>query len=95
MTKLDDQITFDFTGSSEQTDGFVNCSFGAPAGDVTAHTIRPIVRRRASASRAAPKVRSVASPKLAETNVFAGQKPAAWCHAGGEALAVGLSKRTV
>ncbi|MFD4195652.1 hydantoinase B/oxoprolinase family protein [Amycolatopsis thermoflava] len=42
MTKLDDQITFDFTGSSEQTDGFVNCSFGALVGSV-ATAIVPIL----------------------------------------------------
>ncbi|WP_190820276.1 hydantoinase B/oxoprolinase family protein [Saccharopolyspora pogona] len=42
MTKRDDQITFDFTGSSEQTDGFVNCSYGALVGSV-ATAIVPIL----------------------------------------------------
>ncbi|MFH8462489.1 hydantoinase B/oxoprolinase family protein [Streptomyces sp. NPDC017991] len=42
MTKRDDQVTFDFTGSSEQTDGFVNCSYGALVGSV-ASAIVPIL----------------------------------------------------
>ncbi|WP_021591554.1 hydantoinase B/oxoprolinase family protein [Actinomadura welshii] len=42
MTKSGDQITFDFTGSSEQTDGFVNCSYGALVGSV-ATAIVPIL----------------------------------------------------
>lgn len=42
MTKRDDQITFDFTGSSEQTDGFVNCSYGALVGSV-ASAVVPIL----------------------------------------------------
>ncbi|MEU3271174.1 hydantoinase B/oxoprolinase family protein [Saccharomonospora sp. NPDC006951] len=42
MTKRDNQITFDFTGSSEQTDGFVNCSYGALVGSV-ASAIVPIL----------------------------------------------------
>ncbi|MFE1801485.1 hydantoinase B/oxoprolinase family protein [Streptomyces sp. NPDC059517] len=42
MTKHDDQVTFDFTGSSEQTDGFVNCSYGALVGSV-ASAIVPIL----------------------------------------------------
>ncbi|MEU6644015.1 hydantoinase B/oxoprolinase family protein [Saccharomonospora sp. NPDC046836] len=42
MTKRDTQITFDFTGSSEQTDGFVNCSYGALVGSV-ATAIVPIL----------------------------------------------------
>ncbi|WP_427889122.1 hydantoinase B/oxoprolinase family protein [Kribbella sp. GL6] len=42
MTKRDDQITFDFSGSSEQTDGFVNCSYGALVGSV-ATAVVPIL----------------------------------------------------
>jgi len=42
MTKRAGQITFDFTGSSEQTDGFVNCSYGALVGSV-ASAIVPIL----------------------------------------------------
>lgn len=42
MTKRGDQVTFDFTGSSEQTDGFVNCSYGATVGSV-ASAIVPIL----------------------------------------------------
>ncbi|TXL85812.1 hydantoinase B/oxoprolinase family protein [Streptomyces sp. IB2014 016-6] len=42
MTKRDKQITFDFTGSSEQTDGFVNCSYGALVGSV-ASAVVPIL----------------------------------------------------
>jgi len=42
MTKRGDQITFDFTGSSEQTDGFINCSYGALVGSV-ATAIVPIL----------------------------------------------------
>ncbi|WP_033290969.1 hydantoinase B/oxoprolinase family protein [Amycolatopsis jejuensis] len=42
MTKRDEQITFDFTGSSEQTDGFINCSYGALVGSV-ASAIVPIL----------------------------------------------------
>ncbi|MEU5702178.1 hydantoinase B/oxoprolinase family protein [Streptomyces aurantiacus] len=42
MTKRDDQITFDFTGSAEQTDGFVNCSYGALVGSV-ATAVVPIL----------------------------------------------------
>lgn len=42
MTKRDDGITFDFSGSSEQTDGFVNCSFGALVGSV-ASAVVPIL----------------------------------------------------
>ncbi|GAA3569112.1 hydantoinase B/oxoprolinase family protein [Amycolatopsis ultiminotia] len=42
MTKRGDEITFDFTGSSEQTDGFVNCSYGALVGSV-ASAIVPIL----------------------------------------------------
>ncbi|MFD8158051.1 hydantoinase B/oxoprolinase family protein [Streptomyces malaysiensis] len=42
MTKRGEQITFDFTGSSEQTDGFVNCSYGALVGSV-ATAVVPIL----------------------------------------------------
>ncbi|TQM36772.1 hydantoinase B/oxoprolinase family protein [Pseudonocardia cypriaca] len=42
MTKRDSQITFDFTGSSEQTGGFVNCSYGALVGSV-ASAVVPIL----------------------------------------------------
>ena len=42
MTKRDDQISFDFTGSAEQTDGFVNCSYGALVGSV-ATAVVPIL----------------------------------------------------
>ncbi|MFF0144924.1 N-methylhydantoinase B [Amycolatopsis sulphurea] len=42
MTKREDQITFDFSGSSEQTDGFVNCSYGALVGSV-ATAVVPIL----------------------------------------------------
>ncbi|ASR35761.1 hydantoinase [Prauserella marina] len=42
MTKRDNQITFDFAGSAEQTDGFVNCSYGALVGSV-ASAIVPIL----------------------------------------------------
>ncbi|MGW6457171.1 hydantoinase B/oxoprolinase family protein [Streptomyces sp. NPDC055078] len=42
MTKRGEQITFDFTGSSEQTDGFVNCSYGALVGSI-ATAIVPIL----------------------------------------------------
>ncbi|OZF42605.1 hydantoinase B/oxoprolinase family protein [Rhodococcus sp. 14-2470-1a] len=34
MTKADSDITFDFTESSDQTGGFVNCSYGAAMGFV-------------------------------------------------------------
>lgn len=34
MTKRGTQISFDFAGSSKQTDGFVNCSYGALVGSV-------------------------------------------------------------
>lgn len=34
LTKSGDQITFDFTESSDQTAGFVNCSYGALLGSV-------------------------------------------------------------
>lgn len=42
MVKSGGQITFDFTGSSEQTDGFVNCSYGALVGSV-ASAVVPIL----------------------------------------------------
>lgn len=42
MTKRDSQIMFDFTGSSEQTGGFVNCSYGALVGSV-ASAVVPIL----------------------------------------------------
>ncbi|WP_446033657.1 hydantoinase B/oxoprolinase family protein [Streptomyces olivaceus] len=42
MTKRGTQVTFDFTGSSEQTDGFVNCSYGALVGSV-ASAVVPIL----------------------------------------------------
>ncbi|AXK35340.1 hydantoinase B/oxoprolinase family protein [Streptomyces armeniacus] len=42
MTKRDRQVSFDFTGSSEQTDGFINCSYGALVGSV-ASAIVPIL----------------------------------------------------
>ncbi|MGC2942594.1 hydantoinase B/oxoprolinase family protein [Brevibacterium sp. FAM 24638] len=42
MTKTGDHIDFDFTGSSPQTDGFVNCSFGALVGSV-ASAVVPIL----------------------------------------------------
>ncbi|KAA9152778.1 hydantoinase B/oxoprolinase family protein [Amycolatopsis acidicola] len=42
MTKRGEQVTFDFTGSSEQTDGFINCSYGALVGSV-ASAIVPIL----------------------------------------------------
>lgn len=42
MTKSGDQIDFDFTGSSPQTDGFVNCSYGALVGSV-ASAVVPIL----------------------------------------------------
>jgi N-methylhydantoinase B len=42
MTKQGSQITFDFTGSSEQTGGFVNCSYGALVGSV-ASAVVPIL----------------------------------------------------
>lgn len=42
MTKTADRIDFDFTGSSPQTDGFVNCSFGALVGSV-ASAVVPIL----------------------------------------------------
>lgn len=42
MTKQDSQITFDFAGSSAQTNGFVNCSYGALVGSV-ASAIVPIL----------------------------------------------------
>ncbi|MFC5230946.1 hydantoinase B/oxoprolinase family protein [Pseudonocardia zijingensis] len=42
MTKRGSQITFDFTGSSEQTGGFVNCSYGALVGSV-ASAVVPIL----------------------------------------------------
>lgn len=42
MTKKGDHIDFDFTGSSQQTDGFVNCSFGALVGSV-ASAVVPIL----------------------------------------------------
>ncbi|MBB4682676.1 hydantoinase B/oxoprolinase family protein [Amycolatopsis jiangsuensis] len=42
MTKRADGISFDFTGSSEQTDGFVNCSYGALVGSV-ASAVVPIL----------------------------------------------------
>ncbi|MYW93619.1 hydantoinase B/oxoprolinase family protein [Amycolatopsis rubida] len=42
MTKRENQITFDFSGSSEQTGGFVNCSYGALVGSV-ATAVVPIL----------------------------------------------------
>jgi N-methylhydantoinase B len=42
MTKTDDQITFDFSETSPQTNGFVNCSLGATIGSV-ASAVVPIV----------------------------------------------------
>ncbi|QSE87318.1 hydantoinase B/oxoprolinase family protein (plasmid) [Rhodococcus pseudokoreensis] len=42
MTKSDDQITFDFSDSSDQTGGFVNCSYGALLGSL-ASAIVPIL----------------------------------------------------
>ncbi|OUZ12287.1 hydantoinase [Aeromicrobium sp. PE09-221] len=42
MTKAAGQITFDFSGSSDQTDGFVNCSYGALVGSV-ASAVVPIL----------------------------------------------------
>jgi N-methylhydantoinase B len=42
MTKRGSQITFDFAGSSEQTGGFVNCSYGALVGSV-ASAVVPIL----------------------------------------------------
>lgn len=42
MTKTGDRIKFDFSGSSPQTDGFVNCSFGALVGSV-ASAVVPIL----------------------------------------------------
>ncbi|WP_260681019.1 hydantoinase B/oxoprolinase family protein [Arthrobacter sp. KBS0703] len=42
MIKSGSQITFDFTGSSEQTNGFVNCSYGALVGGV-ASAVVPIL----------------------------------------------------
>ncbi|MCI2420034.1 hydantoinase B/oxoprolinase family protein [Saccharopolyspora sp. K220] len=42
MTVAGDRITFDFTGSSPQTDGFVNCSYGALVGSL-ASAVVPIL----------------------------------------------------
>lgn len=42
MTKRENQITFDFSDSSDQTAGFVNCSYGALLGSV-ASAIVPIL----------------------------------------------------
>ncbi|MFC5731558.1 MULTISPECIES: hydantoinase B/oxoprolinase family protein [Nocardioides] len=42
MTVADDSITFDFEGSSPQTDGFVNCSYGALVGSI-ASAVVPIL----------------------------------------------------
>lgn len=42
LTKAGDQVTFDFTGSSAQTGGFVNCSLGATIGSV-ASAVVPIL----------------------------------------------------
>jgi N-methylhydantoinase B len=42
MTVQDSQITFDFEGSSPQTDGFVNCSYGALVGSI-ASAVVPIL----------------------------------------------------
>jgi N-methylhydantoinase B len=42
MTKRDDQITLDFRGSSPQTGGFINCSYGALVGSV-ATSVVPII----------------------------------------------------
>ncbi|HET6986038.1 MAG TPA: hydantoinase B/oxoprolinase family protein [Kribbella sp.] len=39
MTVDGDQITFDFEGSSPQTDGFVNCSYGALVGSIASAVI--------------------------------------------------------
>src|SRR5699024_10298025 len=42
MTKSGDQITLDFTGSSPQTDGFINLSYGTLVGSV-ASALVPIL----------------------------------------------------
>ncbi|GAA2218320.1 hydantoinase B/oxoprolinase family protein [Micromonospora olivasterospora] len=42
MTKQDDHITLDFRGSSPQTGGFVNCSYGALVGSI-ATSVVPII----------------------------------------------------
>ncbi|MBA4867146.1 hydantoinase B/oxoprolinase family protein [Streptomyces sp. PSKA54] len=39
MTVEDSQITFDFEGSSPQTDGFVNCSYGALVGSIASAVV--------------------------------------------------------
>lgn len=39
MTVDGDQITFDFAGSSPQTDGFVNCSYGALVGSIASAAV--------------------------------------------------------